>query len=308
LKINLIPKKNIKNQILKMSNSTSNITYFPLSVWLYRFGSAPYQEKINLSFLPVGIIGTFLNILSLKILQSKEFDNAFYIYMRAYIANSICLCAFQATRFLNITRSIFSFSNSYAANWYIAKISIPFVTMYFHYSSFLNIVMSFERIVLLSNKLSWFKRINPIFLLVSLAIVSIIIDAVYFCLQVTERIIFLNETEIFKTYLTTLPVSVKLLANTLSYIFDIVPLVIEISLSVIGIIMMKSFVKKKTKILASGKAINPVNGISNTAQKGTVLTENLTAISSNNDAVERAKKMEIKLTLMTIVLTYFSIL
>jgi hypothetical protein len=290
-----------------MSNSTSNTTYFPLSVWLYRFGSAPYQEKIYLSFLPVGIFGIVLNILSLKILQSKEFDHAFYSYMRAYIANSICLCVFQGTRFVNVTRSIFSFSNSYAANWYIAKISIPFIIICFHYGSFLNIVMAFERIVLLSNKLRWFKRINPIFLLVSFAIVSIIIDAVYFCLQVTERIIYLNETKIFKTYLTTFSVSVKPLTDILSYIFDIVPLVIEISLSVIGIIMMKSFVKKKAKILTSGKTIIPVNGTSNTS-KGTVLKVNPTAISSNNDAVERAKKMEIKLTLMTIILTYFSIL
>jgi hypothetical protein len=293
-----------------MSNSTSNVTYFSMRVWYNRFGSAPYQEWIYLDLFPIGIIGIFLNILSLKVLQSKEFEHSFYSYLRAYIVNSIFLCFSNGTRFMNVTRSIFGFSNTYNANWYIVYIIIPINNICYHYGGFLDIVLGFERVVLLGNKFNWFKRIKPTLLCAFFLFASVLIDIVlFFSFKIIEKKVNLNKTEILTIHLYTPTSRAKVLADTLSYVFDITPLIMEISLSVFGVILMKTFVKKKTKVMTAGTTRLADKGGTNISQNNTGTKVSASVLTSNtNDAVERAKKMELRLTLMTIILTSFSIL
>jgi hypothetical protein len=288
------------NSQQKMSNSTSNVTYFPLSVWYSRFGSAPYVEGIYLSFLSVGIIGLFLNTLSFIVLQSKEFEHAYYKYLRVYIINSLLLCFAIGSRFASVTRSIFSFSNTYNANWYVVNISIPLINVCYHYGCFLDIILAFERVVLLSNKFTWFRRIKPAALCVFFLILSILIDFIfYFSFDIVKRKINLNKTEIFIMHLFTTRADVKSLKDVIAYVSDIIPMLMEIFLGAYGIILMKSFVKKKKRIMVANATRLTERTLANTNNSATLIT---------NESVEKAKRMEVKLAIMTVILVLFSIL
>jgi hypothetical protein len=293
-----------------MSNSTkSNVTYLSLTSWYSKFGSAPYQEGIFLSFLPIGIIGIFLNILSLKILNSKEFEHAFYSYLRVYIINSIFLCYSTGTRFANVTRSIFGFSNTYSANWYIIYIAIPLNNICFHYGSFIDIIIAFERVVTLSNKMNCFKRMKPLLVVGLFLIASILIDFVlYFSFEITEKKVMLNKTVSFIIHSYAPIPSLKLTRDILSYIFDIIPLLIEVSLSIWGIILVKSFVTKKKRVMTSATTKIGDRTTRLIGQNMNDINSNVAAVASTNDGIEKAKKMEMRITIMTIILTFFSIL
>jgi hypothetical protein len=85
----------------------------------------------------------------------------------------------------------------------------------------------------------------------------------------------------------------KLYMNIFSYIIDAVPIILQIILSISTLALMKSYVKNKSRVTDM-----------NLIRRNTPAH----AQTSNDEVRKRARKMEIKLTVLVIILTTLSIL
>jgi hypothetical protein len=278
-----------------MHNST-NFTYIPLSFFIYDiYDTKLYQEILSLSMLPTGIIGIFLNILTLLILRSRVFNLSLYVYFRAYTINSLSICFWTGLSFLVNTRSIFDFSNTYNTNWFHIYFTIPILSINYTISSFLDLFMSLERVMLLSNGFQWFKKLKPSIICVVFVLISI-------CLNIPSYFFYkpFMKTTSSNTKETTVYHSIsknftdlKLYMNVLSYIIDALPIILQIILSISTLALMKSYVKNKSRVTDM-----------NLIRRNTPAH----AQTSNDEVRKRARKMEIKLTVLVIILTTLSIL
>jgi hypothetical protein len=277
-----------------MKNSTiRNVTYYPLNHWYSQFASSREQEILALVMLGSGIIGIFLNILTLIVLRSNAFDLKVYTYLRVFVVNSIMLCFWTALSFIFMVKSFFSFANTNGASLFNIYLVIPFLRMNNTFGVFIDILISFERVALFSNRFNWFKKLKPIIPCEISAIISVFVVIPYFFYYKPIQIeIPLNETEVFtmhffrsKKYITIL----KEYITVLSYITDILPVILQVLLSIAAIVLIKSYSKNK-------------NRINNMPMK------RMNTSTSNNETRKRTRKMEIKITIMVIILTTISML
>jgi hypothetical protein len=144
------------------SQKGGELNYPTISYWFDQFGSKRFQEILMLSLLPTGIIGAILNVLGLIVLRTEKFNLPLYSYLRHYLVVSTAICLIGSTRFVNVTRRMFSFSNSFAPTWYMSFIYVPLRRYFGFYGSFLDVILALERFILLSNQLKWFRKMKPI--------------------------------------------------------------------------------------------------------------------------------------------------
>jgi hypothetical protein len=286
-----------------MNNTTnSNETiphfgFFSKEQWFTIFGSVLIQEIINISIIPIGIFGMSLNIVALIVLRSHEFNLPFYTYLRAHTLQSVFICFLSSTHFTIGCRNLLSFTNSkFSFQWYV-HVVVPFINITTLYGSLLGIILSMERIILLSNQLKWFRKINANLVCVICAFIPFVFFWPLFSVfRENSAVVYLNETTPFTIYYFYLYYSSKSMEKYIKensvYIIDLIPAILGIVLSIITIILVKRYRKRKMNL----------TGTSRTA-KTSVSNQNATG---NNTPVDKTKRMEIRLTVLVLILTFLT--
>jgi hypothetical protein len=283
-----------------MNNTTSpNFIYFPLKFWYRQFGFGLYQDIVSLSMSVTGTIGIVLNVLTLVILRSRAFDLKLYTYLRVYVVNSIFICFWTAGIFMIMSRNVFKFPNTFIPNFYHSILPLPLLSLSYIFEGFIDTLMSFERVTLLSNRFNWFNKRKPMFYCAISGFVSILtIIPYYFYYKVIKIVIPLNEIQVIElNYVGRLSHAIILerYENIFFCINDISPVILQIILSISAIILMKSYLKNRSRM--TNLNLVRINNVIPTQVH-----------TPNDEARKRARKMEIKLTILVIVLTILSAL
>jgi hypothetical protein len=113
-----------------MNSTNSTYYYNSLDDLLTSYGSTWALD--NWSFLPftiTSIIGFILNILAFAVFQDGEFNIPLYGFLRVYCLNNVCICFFSIFNFTYNSIRLFSFANSYWAQFYYDYIYSAFTNM-----------------------------------------------------------------------------------------------------------------------------------------------------------------------------------
>jgi hypothetical protein len=281
-----------------MSNNSEINDNQTLEYWFNFYGFTLQRTIIYLIFIPLNIIGLVLNIISYLVFKNRDFQLPVHKYIRIYTLNSAFICLLLSTRFINTSRRNFSFSNSEGAIKYYIQFYLPFLNSLTLFQAFIDIILSFDRIVLFSNKYLFFKKMNPMLVSVITLILSFILMGYYWIkMSLTKTEIRLSENKIYTLYRSELShLSNKYANYATNIISDVLPLCIEIPLNIITIKLAKQFVAKK-KI-----SISTVTTSSNIKRH----TEHSKDKESTQSS--RAKRMEIKLTVLVVFMSCLSIM
>jgi hypothetical protein len=301
-----------------MNNSTSSINkviFVTLDSALNSVGSKWPQEIVFLCVIPMGAIGTLLNIFGLIILNGEDFQLPIYDYMRIYTLNSTCISFATIFRFINNSRRFFAFSNTNTAQFFTGNIFIPIINILFCYGGYLDSLLTFDRVVLLSGTMKWFHKLNPKIVCFTIFVASNIAMMPYwFFYKTAMRVVKLSPNETFSLYTyTTTPFAkgdTGVLLRSIGFaIADITPLVLLISFSISTVILLKRYTVKKMRLMQSGTN----NGTNeNTANLSTTKNSDLNSIKPKGGVKakkdKKLLKMEIKVTTVVIVLSILSFL
>jgi hypothetical protein len=272
-----------------------NITtvYFSKGQWFNIFGLFKNQQLLFLIMCPINLIGATLNLLTFVILTKNEFRRMLvYKYLRIYTLNSAVICLLDSTQFIGNSQQFFQFSNSYWSIRYFSNFYIPLITTLTFYQSSLDIILSFDRIVLFSNRFSFYKSINPLLVSSIAFILSCILLGYYWLLLTHVQVdLPLNKTKTFRFHYFDLSyISNKYPVYVINFISDGMTLIIELFLSVSTIILLKNYLRSRE-----------ITG-NFTAQTNT------TIINIPHPSTARARKMEVKVTILVSILSFFSIM
>jgi hypothetical protein len=260
--------------------------YLSEKQWLNMYGSIKSDEFAYVMLLPVCLIGLVLNILTLLIFKRNEFKNMIvYKYLRIYTLNSIAICILLSTRFIGNSRQFFEFTNSYWAVKYFGNIYLPLINTLSFFQSCLDIILSFDRVVLFSNKFVFYKKLKPTLVsLIVLFFCFVLMGYYWFSLTPKQVDLALNETEIFKMhYLTNSKLSNKYALYVSNVISDVVTFVVEFIMSAVTIVLLRDYLNKK-------KVVANVTNVNNHE-----LEQNV-----------RAKKMEVRITVLVTIMSIIS--
>jgi hypothetical protein len=291
--------------------------YLPKKQWFAIFRSMP-QQWIDVSLIPLGIIGIILNILALIVMRSDKFNLPFYTYLRAYTYWSIVICAVNSIQFTSGSRTLFGFTNSKVSTLFYAYIFFPGQYVNNCYGSLLDIVLSMERVVLLSKSLSCFRKINPKLLCFIFFIFSLATSGPYFFFMAAggkfELPISRRKTFTFYTTATSrFRDSVNSFILYAPYFFEIFPIVFESVFNVLSIYLIRMYTKNKMKITATTTMGNQKTGVGRRTMlqdKSVSIVNQTNAVGesrrSANAALRKSRKMEIKLTILVIFMSTLS--
>jgi hypothetical protein len=290
-----------------MNNTTEldkNITglYYSLEFWYSVFGSAYAKNIVNVALIPIGLTGAILNVLALMVVRADTFSSPFYTYLRAYTYCSICICLLNATLFTSGTRYLLEFTNTKRSIQYYCYFFAPLISVINLYGSFIDVVLSMERIVLLSKRIEWFRKIDPKLLCIIFAIISNLIAWPYWTIYKPElKIVMLNETTPYTIHYINAEMfsnSLSIYINVIPYIIDTFPIVLETTFNIISILLIKKYKKNKIRVLAdqSTKSGRNLHSIEKTVVNKCV----------NNNITMRTRRMEVKLTILVIILSILS--
>jgi hypothetical protein len=279
----------------------SNVTYLSLDTLFNMVGSTFYQEVIFLSLIPLGIIGTLLNIFVLVVLRDEEFRLPIHQYMRIYTFNSILICLSAATRFVSNSRRFFDFSNTITPQIYFAYFYIGFQNLIYIFGGYMDVLLSLDRFLLLSDKFKYLTRLSPNLVCSVFLLMSSIIELPYwFYFRPIEMVRKLNETEVVSIFIFVPSAFSRSLIGTVLYhinivFMDIIPILLETITSIFTIIYLRRYVINKRRISRNSVAIS----------NSTTTHNRLNVIRSSDRHLSR---MQFRLSLLVVILSAFSIL
>ena len=130
-------------------NSTINKTFLGLDYWYNLLGSKPIFELIYVFALtPLCFVAFLLNLLTFLIINKIKFKKStFYSYTKFYLLNSSILSLILMTLFVSATYRIFDFTNSYGTVFYGCYIYYFLLPVFYLSSSFIEVLMVFERML-----------------------------------------------------------------------------------------------------------------------------------------------------------------
>ena len=144
-------------------NSSNQTIIESLNYWFNYFGATASIDIMYMYFLtPISIVAFVLNTVSYYILSSNKqiSQSILYSYLKLYILNSIVLSILLITCFTCNTYSIFDFTNTYEALAYGAYFLAPVVSVFYFYSTLLEICIALERSLKFFPTKFRFKKIN----------------------------------------------------------------------------------------------------------------------------------------------------
>jgi hypothetical protein len=280
----------------------ANYTLMPnetIYYWLNYYGFTNRLLITVICLIPISIIGFILNIIALIVLNGRDFKRlSVYYSLRVYTMNSALLCLVTSTKFISESHKLFDFSNTYSAQLYYAKFCAPISNILYFYATCLDILLTFDRIMIFSNRFQWLKRIKPKWLCLNIFIFCFIGTLNFWftrSIAQTKVITFeVGEYIIYSKKGSNMRNRYVVFATT--FLIDILPIIAEISLNLVIIFLLKRFIKQKNNIGLSGIRSLPNiigNSINNTNLK---------------DEMKRVKKMEIRVTILIIFMSFLSLM
>ena len=265
---------------------------------LVLFSAVVNLDEIKRFFaFPFSIISFILNIGSLLVYLSKDFDNRIYQYFRIYCINSAILSIFDAFFYFS-TRKYGDIQNN------LIVLSILNYGYYFVQSllscfiGYLDCLILFERVSQITNKFRSLKKIsvNLICLLVFM-VCCIICTPTFFYYQIRSGYALINSTYIFQfNGLMQTNFYLGTTGNIISYIHyffkDFTIFTIEIVLNTISVIFLKKHMMKKKQLM----------NIKNSSSIGNELVPNL-----NNKGLIKINA-DTRLTILATIMCSFSLL
>jgi hypothetical protein len=300
-------KKNLlflKKKEKKMNNNTnSSENFYPSKTSIFNMFRSYKQQEIDVILIPMGLIGVLLNILALIVLRSDKFNLPFFGYLKAYTYASLFICLINITQFTAGARTILPFTNSIGTARYYCYIFYPFQVILNTYGSSLDIILSMERVVLLSKRLEWFKKIKPNVLCFIFFIISVGFSSPYWFLFAPAA--FKRSLSKTETLLVHINGGSRYISKISDYIFkmpyviDTIPIIMETFFNILSVYLIKEYTKNKKRITGN-------NGINK--NDAPTLTNNAPTVAGQSRRSEsnRAKKMEVKLAILVIFLSIFS--
>jgi hypothetical protein len=300
----------MNNTTIQSNTTQKPIKYLSKNQWFEVYRSF-IQQEIDISLIPIGLFGVILNILALIVLhRSDRFNLPFYTYLKAYTSASLFICLINSTQFTAGARTILPFTNSIESARYYSFIFYPFQTIINVYGSFLDIVLSMERVVLLSKKFEWFRKIHPIVLCFIFFMIAFSISSPYFVLLREYSLeLNLNKTTTFMFYgarASRYYSDIRDYLFKLPYVVEIFPIVMETGFNILSVYLIREYNKNKIRVIGNGVNRGDVvtRGVAITKPAHSIPIA--PAVPSQRSEVIRAKRMEIKLTILVIVLSVLS--
>jgi hypothetical protein len=298
----------MNNTTIQSNTTQKPVQYLSKNQWFEVYRSF-IQQEIDVSLIPIGLSSVILNILALIVLhRSDRFNLPFYTYLKAYTSASLFICLINSTQFTAGARTILPFTNSVETARYYSFIFYPFQVIINIYGSFLDIVLSMERVVLLSKKFEWFRKINPKVLCFIFFMIAFSISSPYFVLlreNITE--LNLNSTTTFMFYgirVSRYYQGIREYFFKMPYVVEIFPIVMETGFNILSVYLIREYNKNKMRVIgiAVGNGVSRRDG----TLKHSAMIQPSPVVPSQRSEVVRSKRMEIKLTILVIVLSVSS--
>ena len=288
-------------------NSTNQTEIESLNYWFNYYGATVSIDIMYMYLLtPISIIAFLLNSITYYILSSmRQFSQSIlYIYLKLYILNSIVLSILLISCFTCNTYSIFDFTNTYEALAYGAYFLAPVVSVFYFYSTLLEICIALERslnffpIKLRFKKINNYKKISLILFLFSV-IINIPFGFMYYP--------GLEKVPVKKQMLNYYYWGISDFSNSvfgmatfyfLYFVRDILFLLIKIIINVYSVYVVRQYL---TKININTIAMSSVNGISD-------LESNVAKTNQAAPKKEYLSKTDRNLTYMSIWMCLLSVL
>ena len=261
--------------------------YFSKDYWFSQFGSSLLLDLLQLlAVLPFSLIGVAFNFLSYFTLSKKTFRNSvFYNYLRVYTLNSMIVNMVMALFFWPNTLRTFEFSNTYGAYIYKSFIYVPVINACVLFGSFMDILISLERLFKFYPHLD--NRFNkiPIWKI----IVTFIVATVLLCVQYLFKFapayidVQLSASSVFRIYFTAAtPFTNSLWGKVLNYLVyfirDVLCLLTETGLNIYVSMLFSQQIMLKKKL--TNTANLNIHSMSKSEQKANQMVIVMCSISS----------------------------
>ena len=249
-------------------NSSSNETILVASDLFSLIGKLSVIQLMHIYFLvPLSLIAVGFNIIIFMTLTNKEFEaKKFFAYFRLNVINSIILSLIIATSFIGLTKNVFEFTNSYAANFYFCFIYTPLLSTFYLNNSLLEIFIVVERcLYFMPSRCNKLKLINYKILGVVTFLLSFLVSLPLLFLTYPKYKDF--EIEINSTFrlyfweMSNLSMSSvgKMITYLMYFLRDILPLILKLCLNLISVIFIRNYKKRlqQEKLAFALKLTNP---------------------------------------------------
>jgi hypothetical protein len=248
-------------QIEFTNNSNASNLYLSFDEWLLKIGSSYLIDTVHFIVAPLlGSIGLALNLISLKVLLNDQFkESRLYTYLRLYLINSSLICLLNIGLFTTARR--YFYPDPYLGPFYHARVYPLLANIGYFYACLLEIIITFDRISILTNKakLKFLDNHRPllhcIFLLILCLTVTLPFGLMFSVRSLTAR---LSSTEIHTFYYLDSSVFFKSNAGKfLSYvqivIRDLFGLGFQIGYNVYSLHLLKKYLANKVTHFSQNK-------------------------------------------------------
>jgi hypothetical protein len=215
-------------------------------------------------FSPISFIGLLLCLFSLIILMDKkQFDIPLYGYLRLYVINSTIQCFLGIFLFIAHSATLFQFSNSFLAQYFLTHVYLPVSNTCYFYSSILDILIIIERIVTLSSysKFKYFMKlpVELVGLFALLLCLTINLSQFFFLHPIKKSIALDTERRVDIYFMSKSNFSQTILGQILTYlqyaIREVIVLFVIIIFNIISVVLLRKQLHKKSKMLKASQNI-----------------------------------------------------
>ena len=233
-------------------NSTNN-TIKSLDSWLKAYGYPFYLEILYIFILtPLSVLTFASNLVTYMVLRKKQFmTSEFFRYLRLYVLNGCIISLIIITAFTSVTHQLFKFTNTYETIFYGCYIYFPLLSIFYFFSSLLEICVVFERLLFFLPRR--FKRIKILSFKtfhILMFIISIAINIpAYFLFETAYVDIEYAKDSWFRLYFYgTTQFSNTAIGRAIRYvgysIRDLLPLVVKVILNIMTVNQVKKHLNK----------------------------------------------------------------
>lgn len=219
-------------------------------------------------FPSLTLSGILLNLLSLFIFTfSNNMNTKFLRYLKWYLVNSVTvgLNTFIFTLLVSITdgrgkvtdKHVQFFVSNYDVLFYILYIFTPIWTISYTYGNFLDIIISYERILMYLPRIIFMRNMKVYTFLLIILFLSILVNTSnIFSLSIYSSTLTFNSTKssVEVYFLENSRFNYQNLFNVFfyfnSFLRDIVTFIVELGITVFLVITIVKFYDKKKKVLS----------------------------------------------------------
>ena len=225
----------------------TNISYLN-SLLLANLRTTYYSDALDLYLIvPMALIGTILNAISILILTRKTFKNInIFKIMLVYSITSLIVTFFLIFFFLYAPYILFELSISIIGRIYTCYLLNGIILLFFFYGNCLDIIMNLERALSFSNSYQKIKQTSPYLICFIALIICIIIHIPSDLAQahIPDDQLYVKFRLCYTTAFATNPFTKMILI--LSYIIEgPIIMILVIGSNILAYTSYKSFMKRK---------------------------------------------------------------